>query len=110
MILKKGPVETYKLYIGMTDKEELQQLCSTEEFIDIVEEICEDFEISFSMDERIGGFRMSNGKYITERSLVLSISGFNEDQIFQLAEKLKKQLDQESILVTMEMTQMYVVR
>lgn len=109
MIKKLGPIETYKIYIGMNDKDKLQQLITTEDFISIVRGICEEYEIAFSMDEQVGGYMMANGIFITERSLILSISGFNEDQIMQLAETLKVVLNQETILVTMEKPELFIV-
>lgn len=108
MIQKLGQIETYRIYIGMNDKDELQQLCSTEDFINIVKGICEDYRIAFSMNEQIGGYMMANGTFITERSLVLSISGFNESQILQLVETLKVVLNQETILVTMERPEVFI--
>lgn len=109
MIQKLGPVETYKIYIGMNDKDTLQQLCSTEDFINIVKGICEDYQIAFSMDEQIGGYMMANGTFITERSLILSITGFDETQILQLAESLRVILNQETILVTLEKPELFVL-
>lgn len=109
MIQKLGQIETYRIYIGMNDKDELQQLCSTEDFINIVKGICEDYRIAFSMNEQVGGYMMANGAFITERSLVLSISGFNELQILQLVETLKVVLNQETILVTMERPEVFIV-
>lgn len=109
MIRDYGKVETYKLYIGMNDKEKLKQLCPTEDFIEIIRGICEDFKIAFSMDEQIGGYMMANGTFITERSLVLSISGFDYTQIMKLAEDLRVKLNQESIMVTRVSPELYMI-
>lgn len=109
MVKKFGKVETYKLYIGLNDKEKLKQLCPTEDFIKIVRSICEDFKIAFTMHEQVGGYMMANGTFITERSLVLSISGFDYEQIIKLAEELKAKLNQESIMVTRVEPELFLV-
>lgn len=68
MIKDLGKVDTYKIYIGMNDKDTLRQLCPAEDFIEIVRGVCEDYRIAFSMDEQIGGYMMADGTFITERS------------------------------------------
>ncbi len=109
MVKEFGRVETYRIYIGMNDKEKFKQLCPTEDFVEIVRSICEDYKIAFSMDEKVGGYMMSNGTFITEKSLVLSISGFDFEQIIKLAEDLRIKLNQESIMVMREVPEMFMV-
>lgn len=109
MIKEYGKVVTYRLYIGMNDKEKLKQLCPTEDFIEMVRSICEDYKIAFSMDEKIGGYMMANGTFITERSLVLAITGFDFEQIVQLADDLRKKLNQESIMITKVEPEMFLI-
>lgn len=93
----------------MNDREKLKQLCPTEDFVEIVRGVCKDFKIAFSLDEQVGGYMMANGTFITERSLILSISGFNREQILKLAEELQKKLNQESIMITRTSPEMLMV-
>lgn len=109
MIDNLGMCETYKIYIGMNDKETLSQLCSTEDFIEIIQTVCEDRRIAFSMTEQIGGYTMHDGTFITERSLVLAISGLEKAQIMKLAESLRIMLNQETVMVSLEKPELFLI-
>lgn len=109
MIKNLGETDRYQIYIGMNDKEALRQRCSSEDFINIVSGICADYRIAFSMSEQLGGYMMSDGTFITENSLVLSIAGFTREQVFMLAEELRRQLNQETIMVSLERPELFLV-
>lgn len=109
MVKELGKSERYHIYIGMNDKEKLKQLCPTDEFIKIVSSICKDYRIAFSMATQTGGYMMANGTFVVENSLVLSIAGLNQNEIGQLAEELKERLNQESILITRDTPEVFIV-
>lgn len=109
MIKELGTADKYHIFIGMNDREKLQQLVSTEDFVRIVQETCEDYQIAFSLHEQVGGYMMANGTFVHENSLVLSIAGFTQEQIFKLAEKLRILLNQEAIVVTLDRPQMFIL-
>lgn len=109
MIKNLGESDRYHIYIGMNDKEVLRQRCSTEDFIEMVSRICADYRIAFSMNEQIGGYMMSDGTFITENSLVLSIAGFTQEQVFMLAEELRQQLNQETIMISLEKPELFLL-
>lgn len=110
MVTQLGTVERFQIYIGLKDKEKLMQLCTTEDFMEMVSGICADYRIAFSMNEQIGGYMMANGTYITENSLVMSISGFSQEQVLQLAEELRVKLNQETIMVSRERPELYLIK
>ncbi|MBQ0037949.1 MAG: hypothetical protein KBS74_04685 [Clostridiales bacterium] len=109
MVKNLGKTGRYQIFIGMNDKETLQQRCSKEDFIRIVSTVCADYRIAFSMCEQMGGYMMSDGTFITENSLVLSISGFTREQIFLLAEELRSQLNQEAIMISFESPELFLL-
>ena len=109
MVNYLGETERFHVFIGMNDKETLRQRCSAQDFIQIVSGICADYRIAFTMSEQMGGYMMSDGTFITENSLVLSIAGFTKEQIFSLAEELRRQLNQEAIMVSMEKPELFLL-
>ena len=60
------------------------------------------------MVEQKGGYMMADGTFIVENSLVLSIVGLNREEIFRLAERLRVQLNQETILITCDTPEVYL--
>lgn len=109
MIKKLGESERYHIYIGMNDKEALRQRCSSEDFIRMVSKICADYRVVFSMSEQMGGYMMSDGTFITENSLELTIAGFTKEQVFMLAEELRHQLNQETIMISMDKPELFLL-
>lgn len=107
MIKDLGKTEKYNIYIGMKDKDSLKQKFSRKDFINIIREVCANYKIAFSMHEVYGGYMMCNGTFVSENSLVLSISGFSKEQVFKLAEELRIKLNQETILISMENPTIY---
>ena len=108
MIKKIGNTQRYNIYIGMNDKDTLQKLCPPEEFIKIVNDICVNYKIGFSMTKLFGGYMMKSGEFITEESLVISIGGANEEEIFKLAEELRLKFNQETVLVSLETPAVFI--
>lgn len=104
-----GKNERYHIYIGLNDKEKLKQMCSTEDFIRMVSNDCKDYRIAFSMNEQKGGYMMADGIYAVENSLDLSIVGLNREEIFRLAAELRLKLNQESILVTCDAPEVFLI-
>lgn len=104
-----GKNERYHIYIGLNDREKLKQLCSTEDFIKIVSAICKDYRIAFSLHEQKGGYMLADGTFVVENSLDLSIVGLKRQEIFQLAAELRARLNQESILVTCDSPEVFLI-
>lgn len=93
----------------MNDKEALRQRCSSEDFIRMVSKICADYRVVFSMSEQMGGYMMSDGTFITENSLELTIAGFTKEQVFMLAEELRHQLNQETIMISTDKPELFLL-
>ena len=109
MLNALGTRECCHIYIGLRDRERMQQLCTTEDFVGIISGICADYRIAFSMAEQVGGYMMADGTFITENSLVLTICGFTREQVLALAETLRKRLNQESVLVSVEAPELFLL-
>ena len=101
--------ERYDILIGLKDKDLLEQLMSTNAFVEIVSNICEQSKIGYSLKKMHGGYIMHNGTYIKEESLHLSLNGITEVQALKIAETIKKLLNQECVIVTKEIINTIIV-
>ena len=88
-----------KLSIGLNDKDNLKQLIATQDAIFIIKQLMESLKKGFSLKEMQGGYEMENGEYVFENSLELSIFGIHKESLFSICDYLKRQFNQESILI-----------
>lgn len=61
------------------------------------------------MHEQMGDYMMADGTFVVENSLDLSIVGLTRDEIFQLAAELRIKLNQESILITFDTPEAFLI-
>ena len=108
MINNIGTIQRYNIFIGLNDKDTLEKLCPPEEFVKIINNTCANYKIGFSMTKRFGGYTMKSGEFITEESLVISISGANKEEIFKLAEELRLKLNQETVFISLETPEVFI--
>ena len=107
--MQKVLQERYDILIGLKDKDLLEQLMSTNAFVEIVSNICEQSKIGYSLKKMRGGYIMKNGTYIKEESLHLSLNGISEKQALKIAEKIKESFNQECVIVTKEIIETFIV-
>ena len=89
----------YEIFIGLKDKNNYKELFTIDNFKKILFEICTEKEIDFSLLMQHGGYKHNKG-YTTETSLRIIIIGITEEEIFKLGEKLKKEINTDTILIT----------
>ena len=92
-------MKNYKLYIGLNDKNTLEQIIDTQKAIEIICNIIKEYKKGFSLVQQKGGYMMESGQYVFENSLALSIFEINEKQLFNFCDIFKKVFNQESILI-----------
>ena len=109
MIHETGTVPRYTIYLGLKDKDRMQQLVSTEEFVALVANTCASKRLGFSLDTEKGGYLMENGTFVVEDSLALSFVGAEKEQILTLAEELRVRLNQETVLVAEESPSFFIL-
>ena len=68
-------------------------------FMDILSEICEKRQISFTLLKQFGGYTHNKG-YTTETSLRVVIIGIHEDELTLLGKKLKEIINTDTIMIT----------
>lgn len=89
----------YEIFIGIKDKDSCLEVISVDEFKEILSEICTEKKISFSMLTQHGGYAHEKG-YTTETSLRVILIGPDEEEVSALAEKLKKRINTDAVLIT----------
>lgn len=92
-------VNKYDIYIGSKHSD----TSDTAEELSVIQRcICEymsETESGFSVTHQTGGYLHSNGAFIVEDSILISITGTDDKTVKKLAKRLKRQFCQESVLV-----------
>ena len=96
-ILIKG--SKYEIFVGLKDKDSYEEVFNSEDFKNILAEICTEKEIGFSLLTQTGGYSHNKG-YTTETSLRVIIIGIDEEEVRVLGERLKSVINTDTILIT----------
>ncbi len=102
-------VET-KIYIGLNDLSTNTQLFENEKYIRILRNVCYSYKVPFSFNVQEGGYVYESGEYARETSLVLTLIDVDKTVVSDIAKDLCVFFHQESVLVTENQIQAYLVR
>lgn len=89
----------YEIFVGIKDKDIYQEILNVNDFKKILTDICTEEEIGFSLLTQLGGYTHGKG-YTTETSLRVVIIGIDEKEVMILAERLKKEVNTDAVLIT----------
>lgn len=89
----------YEIFIGIKDKDIYQEILNADDFTRMLTGICTEKKICFSLLTQLGGYSHNKG-YTTETSLRVILIGADEEEVSLLGEKLKKQVNTDTILIT----------
>lgn len=89
----------YEIFIGTRDKDSYEELIGADECRRILSEICAERKIGFSLLTQLGGYSHNMG-YTTETSMRVVVIGEDEDEIIRLGERLKQEINTDTILIT----------
>ena len=88
----------YRLYIGMNKKNGGKVKEAT--FINVLNNCCRKYNITgYSVTDCNGYYIYNNGDTCIEKSKVVLLVGVEKDTVLKAVEYLKKELDQESIML-----------
>lgn len=90
----------YQIYIGCHDRCTRDELVKERELREMVVSFFRRKRIDFSMLSAKGGYRHSDGDFVTEDTLCIDIIGASEMDIVSLAKSLSMFMNQENVLVT----------
>ena len=100
-------VET-KIYVGLNDSKTLKQEHGTAQYVSILETVCKNYRIPFSVSLAQGGYMHENGQYTQEKTLILSLIDVDKEHINAIAEDLCT-FRQESVLITEDRVRAYYI-
>lgn len=90
-------------YIGLNDQETKKQEIATEKALDIIEETFDKYsEYGATLYHCRGIYKHVNGEKVREETIAAFVLDIEEDAKISIIETLKKELNQESILITEE--------
>ena len=101
-------VET-KIYVGLNDSKTLKQEHGTAQYVSILETVCKNYRIPFSVSLAQGGYMHENGQYAQEKTLILSLIDVDKEHINAIAEDLCTFFRQESVLITEDRVRAYYI-
>lgn len=97
--MEKFARDIYNVFIGFNDKDTYKQVISTENIIEMINKVCFQRNVGFSMTTSKGGYIHDNGTYVFEESIQLSLIGITKEMALEIAKTLKKMLNQECVFV-----------
>lgn len=89
-----------KIYIGLNDGETREQMFKTETYLHVLQYVCKNYHVGFSVDVERGGYFHDDGEFIEENSLVLVLLDADPDTVQNIAKDLCTFFNQESVLIT----------
>ena len=90
---------TYILTIGLNDQHTKTQKYDTITAYKMIENILTQYTEGYTIYETHGGYKHEDGTFITETSLRVELSFIAETQVYIIANHIKYQLNQESIVL-----------
>lgn len=92
--------EKYDIYIGCKDKETYAEDTALAYIKTKTAELFSESEMGFSLTAQLGGYVHTDGTYITENSLKITLIGnLDETELGNFIDAVKKDYNQESVLV-----------
>ena len=90
---------SYKVYIGLTDKNQQRQIIANDVAIEIVKTICMNNSVGYTIYTAKGGFREKEG-FRAENTIVLEMDRIDEETLNTIMNDIKRRLNTSSLFVT----------
>ena len=88
------------IHIGLNDMNAHEQLFDDEKYINILVNVCKNYEVAFSVTQMNGGYFHDDGSYVVEKSMALKLIDVPDDKVNEIAKDLCVFFHQESVLIT----------
>ena len=89
-----------KIYVGLNDPDSNDQRFNTEKYVGVLENVCANYGVAFSVAMSRGGYFYDSGDYTLENSLVLTLIDTEKSKVDNIARDLCAFFRQESVLIT----------
>ena len=98
-ISEEKMLDRYKICVGLNDGDSDMQNFDTSKYIKVIEYVCKNNNMAFSLEKMRGGYCYENGKFTTENSLGITLINVTKQQADELASELCAMFNQESVLI-----------
>lgn len=104
---EKKTVDRYHIYVGLSHEKTLEQKFDTERYVKVVDYICRNNGICYTLGTCRGGYGFDDGRYVNENSLDIMLIDADEKIVEELASELCAMLSQNCVMITRDTTEMY---
>ncbi|MBR5427455.1 MAG: hypothetical protein IK118_03835 [Clostridia bacterium] len=98
-----------RIYIGLNDAQTREQIYETQQYLDILKDVCRGCRVPFSVDIEEGGYYHEDGEYTEETSFILVLIDVSPAVVRKIAKELCARFHQESVLVTQDRIDGYFI-
>ena len=99
--MNKKPMIRHEIYVGLTDQYTNGEEFTVEDFASLLVSLFSKKEIGFSMIKQLGGYSHNQG-YVTETSLRITLFGLSDEDVKEIAERLKIEVNTDTVMITKE--------
>lgn len=99
----------YTIMVGLNDKDDNVQKFQTARIVELVTKCCKGYDLAFSCYVQTGGYKPFQGGYITEKSIAVVLIDPSEEMVNELGKDLCAFLNQESVMVTVDQVECYLI-
>ena len=103
--MQKKELTKFEIYVGLVNKTTLRE-ATLEEVSALINSIFKERKIAFSIVRQFGGYSHEYG-YSTENSIRVTLFDITEDEVENIAMKLKEGLVTDAVLITREACEFY---
>ena len=89
----------YLMYVGLNDKDTGEQKISTDEAVELLNNICAKYLRGFNIRKSVGYWTDDDGNPVSENSLVISYNFIEEKNIHIMADEVIQTLNQDSVFL-----------
>lgn len=90
------------IYLGLNDQNTKVQVISTKKAFCFVADLCNDYFNGATISLCDGLYKHTNGEKVSEQTIKIELFNASQDMLHQFIGYIKKQFNQESILLTTE--------
>ena len=90
---------SYKIYIGLTDKDANYQTLAEDVATELVKTICIQHNQSYTIYNVQGGFKDEENKIHTEKTIILELDKTNEEVLYSILNDVTRRINNGSVMV-----------
>ena len=98
--MEKKELTKYEIYVGLVNRTTMRE-ATLEEVSELINSVFKERKIGFSVVRQLGGYSHEYG-YSTEKSIRVTLFDITEDEVENIAMKLKEGLVTDAVLITRE--------